>query len=56
MIAFNEWHMIPNAIDEKTCKKIPLIHKISYSFELFDRRYQYTSGITRPRHYIVFIT
>ena len=31
MIAFNEWHMIPNAIDEKTCKKIIALGKSKFA-------------------------
>jgi len=31
MISFNEWHMIPNAIDEKTCKKIIALGKSQFA-------------------------
>jgi len=31
MISFNEWHMIPNAIDEKTCKKIIALGKSRFA-------------------------
>ena len=30
MITFNEWHLIPNAIDKKTCKKIIALGKNSF--------------------------